>query len=152
MGIRASRRIVGDYTLSLTDYQKRAVFEDEIGRYAYPIDVHPPMGAEDFKQFNEDYRKNYRYEKGESYGIPYRSLICKDFDNLLVAGRCISCDDYVQASIRVMPGCYIVGEAAGVAAHLAAASSCSTRDISVNKLQGMLVDSGGFLPNYKKQD
>nr|WP_296483632.1 FAD-dependent oxidoreductase [uncultured Acetatifactor sp.] len=92
--------------------------------------------------------KRYRYDKGESYGIPYRSLVVRNFDNLLVEGRCVSCDHYVQASIRVMPGCYIVGQAAGTTAHLAAAGSCTVREIPVRELQRILTDNGCFLPNY----
>lgn len=151
LGIRASRRIEGEYVLSVEDYEKRAVFEDEIGRYAYPIDIHPPMGAENFRKFAEEYNQKFRYQEGESYGIPYRILTPRGFDNLLVAGRCVSCDHYVQASIRVMPGCYILGEAAGTAAHLAASGGCSTREIPVKQLQKMLVGQGGFLPNFTEE-
>lgn len=151
LGIRASRRIVGEYVLSLADYERRAVFEDEIGRYAYPIDIHPPMGAENFKKFSEEYNRKYRYAKGESYGIPYRCLIPRGFRNLLVAGRCVSCDHYVQASVRVMPGCYILGEAAGEAAALAASTNCSVNEIEVSQLQGRLKGNGGYLPNYRSE-
>ncbi len=150
LGVRASRRIEGDYVLSVEDYEKRAVFEDEIGRYAYPIDIHPPMGTDAFKRFSDEYNRRYRYDKGESYGIPYRSLVARNFDNLLVAGRCVSCDHYVQASIRVMPGCYILGQAAGTAAHLAAAEGCTARDIPVGELQKMLAENGAYLPNYRE--
>lgn len=140
-GIRESRRIVGDYVLNLADYQARASFDDEIGRYCYGIDIHPasttPAAQEEFKRLNF----GMHYQPGESYGIPYRALVVKGLDNLLVAGRCLSCDRYIQASIRVMPGCFITGQAAGLAAALAAGSG-ETRRIDPAELQARLRDLG----------
>lgn len=119
-GIRESRRIVGDYILNIEDFKKRAVFEDEIGRYCYAVDMHEiTPSEEENEQFKKEYYQTYRYKDGESYGIPYRSIIVKGFKNLLVAGRCISCDRQMLGSIRVMPGCFITGQGAGVAASIA---------------------------------
>lgn len=148
MGIRETRRIVGDYVLSHDDYLKRAHFPDEIGRYAYPIDIHPSSAdpkamAEHVRQFQQ----KYRYRKGESYGIPYRILTPKGVRNLLVAGRCVSSDEMVQASIRVIPACYITGQAAGIAAAMAADKAISVHDVSVPDLQRKLVAFGACLPN-----
>ena len=67
------------------------------------------------------------YGRGESHGIPYRCLTPKKLRNVLTAGRCISTDDEAYGSLRVMPPCLVTGEAAGVAASLAAASAA--RDI-----------------------
>jgi len=139
LGIRETRRIVGDYTLSHDDYVRRASFPDEIGRYAYSIDIHPSSAdpkamAEHVKQFNS----KYRYAKGESYGIPYRILTPKGVRNLLVAGRCVSADEMVQASIRVIPACYITGQAAGIAAAIAADRSLSVHDVPVGELRSKL--------------
>lgn len=148
LGIRESRRILGDYILNIEDFKNRAVFEDEIGRYCYPVDIHSPKAdAENQKKADEDFRKNFRYEKGESYGIPYRSLVPLGLSNVLVAGRCISCDRYMQASIRVMPGCFITGQAAGTAAAMAARNSTGTREISIKMLQKTIKVMGGYLPN-----
>ena len=146
LGIRETRRITGDYVLSHDDYLKRASFCDEIGRYAYPIDIHPSSAdpkamAEHVKQFNS----KYKYAKGESYGIPYRILTPKGISNLLVAGRCVSSDEMVQASIRVIPACYITGQAAGMAAALAADKSMSVHSISVPELRRHLADFGAYL-------
>ena len=119
-GIRETRRIVGDYILNVEDFKKRATFEDEIGRYCYAIDVHETKPSEEEnEQFKKEYYQTYRYKQGESYGIPYRSIIVKGLKNLLVAGRCISCDRLMLGSIRVMPGCFITGQAAGAAASIA---------------------------------
>jgi len=82
-----------------------ANFSDEIGRYCYPVDIHPSSPDKGkYEKFEKDLSVNYHYKTGESYGIPYRSLIPKDLDNALVAGRCIGSDRYIQGSIRVMPG------------------------------------------------
>lgn len=146
-GVRESRRIVCDYMLSFSDYMKRAVFDDEIGRYCYPIDIHI-MNTEDeeYERFTQEY--SIRYDDGESYGIPYRSLVPVSFSNVLVAGRCIGTDRQMQASVRVMPGCFITGQAAGAAAAIA----CETQDVrqvDMIKLQNALKNLGAYLPNAK---
>ena len=148
MGVRETRRIAGDYELTIDDYVKRAVFPDEIGRYAYPIDIHPSTAdkAAYEKHLNE-FHKLYRYKKGESYGIPYRILCAHGVRNLLVAGRCVSTDQKVQSSIRVMPACYLTGQAAGFAAAMAADGSCDIHAVDVKSLQRKLKDFGAYLPN-----
>ena len=146
LGVRESRRILGDYVLNVEDFKSRAVFDDEIGRYAYPVDIHamsPDKKA--YEKFDEEYM-TLRYKKGESYGIPYRALTPKNLDNVLVAGRCISTDRQMQASVRVMPGCYITGQAAGIAAALAAEKG-DVRSFHMQALQNALVKAGGYLPN-----
>lgn len=145
IGIRETRRVTGDYVLNIDDFLSRAVFEDEIGRYAYPIDIHSGKNtAEGYAEYERKFAR-LRYEKGESYGIPYRSLLVKDFDNLLTAGRCISTDRSMQASVRVMPCCFITGEAAGIAAALAAVSDADTRHVDVARLQERLLRLGSAL-------
>jgi hypothetical protein len=147
LGLRETRRILGDYVLNLEDFKQRAVFNDEIGRYNYPVDIHASTpSAADFAKFEDEIRR-LRYADGESYGIPYRILTPQKLDNVLVAGRCVSSDRYVQGSIRVMPGCYITGQAAGVAASLAAAAGVSTHSVDVTELQQRLVGLGAYLPN-----
>jgi len=71
----------------------------------------------------------------------------KGLSNVLVAGRCVSADRYLQGSIRVMPGCFITGQAAGVAAALAIDTETSTRGIDVKDLQRRLKAMGAYLPN-----
>jgi len=149
LGVRESRRIMGDYVLNLEDYKKRAVFDDEIGRFSYPVDVHASRpDAKSLEKFEKDIH-NLRYGPGESYGIPYRILLPKKVENLLVAGRCVSSDRYVQGSIRVMPGCFITGQAAGMAASMAVEKNQVTRQLDVAELQKRLKAMGGFLPNAK---
>ncbi len=149
LGIRESRRIMGDYVMLLDDFMNRADFEDEIGRYSYPVDIHgSDASKESFAKFEKEYY-NLRYEKGESYGIPYRILTPKGLSNVLVAGRCVSCDRYIQSSIRVMPGCYITGQAAGAAAAIAVEKDTDTRGFDVGELQLRLKKLGAYLPNFK---
>ena len=148
LGVRETRRIQGDYVLSLEDYKRRAVFPDEIGRYAYPIDNHPTRpGKDTYEQHRREFDETLRYKKGESYGIPYRSLLPRKLENVLVAGRCVSVDRMVHGSIRVMPGCFITGQAAGVAAAMSAESGRAPRKIDVAELQRRLKAVGGYLPN-----
>jgi len=145
LGVRETRRIEGDYILNLDDFLSRAVFKDEIGRYAYPVDIHSGKNTNaGYKEYEKKF-EDLRYKKGESYGIPYRSLLVKDFDNILTAGRCISADRSMQASVRVMPGCFITGQAAGTAASLAAKNDTDTRSIDINELQNILVENGAFI-------
>ncbi len=145
VGIRETRRILGDYVLNAEDYFRRAVFADEIGRYCYGMDAHPRR-LEDASRSVEDFKK-LRLKKGESYGIPYRILTPRGLHNVLAAGRCVSTDRSVQSSLRVMPGCFILGQAAGVAAAMTAAGDADIRSLSVPELQGRLAELGAYLPN-----
>ena len=146
-GIRESRRIVCDYMLGVKDFVKRAVFPDEIGRYCYPVDMHisNPGDRAAYRAFLKEYERDLRYKKGESYGIPYRSLVPKSFSNALVAGRCMGTDRKMQASVRVMPGCFITGQAAGTAAALAVDSG-DVRTVKPDELRARLSAAGAYLP------
>lgn len=144
LGVRESRRVKCDYMLNVMDFLARANFEDEIGRYNYPVDIHV-MNTDtgEYKRFQQEY-ETMRYKAGESYGIPYRSLIPVSFKNALVAGRCMGTDRQMEASIRVMPGCFITGQAAGTAAALAADTG-DVRSVSARSLHKALLDSGVYL-------
>ena len=149
LGLRETRRIMGDYVLCLDDFKKQAVFDDEIGRYSYPVDIHPAGTDEaDFDKFKDEW-ENLRLAPGENYGISYRCLVPKKLTNVLVAGRCISADRFMQSSVRVMPGCYITGQAAGVAAALAVEKNTNTRSLDMSELQRRLVKMGAYLPNVR---
>lgn len=147
MGVRETRRIAGDYELTISDYMRRAKFHDEIGRYAYPIDIHPSSAdPAAYAKHREEFDRLYQYKRGESYGIPYRILCAKGVRNLLVAGRCVSTDQKVQASIRVMPACYITGQAAGFAAAMASAADGDVHAVDTEVLRGNLRNYGAYLP------
>jgi hypothetical protein len=128
LGARESRRIEGDYMLTIDDFLARRSFPDEIARNSYYIDVHGSKSKHRFK----------RYEAGESHGIPYRCLTPKGMNNLLVAGRTISCDRIIMGSTRVMPCCLATGAAAGVATALAAQGNHDCRAVDVARIREVL--------------
>ncbi|MCG3147573.1 MAG: hypothetical protein PCFJNLEI_01013 [Verrucomicrobiae bacterium] len=149
MGIRETRRIVGDYVLTLDDYLQRRSFTDEICRNCYYIDVHwaKDQIVKDKAQMAQWETAGYRYNPGESHGIPYRCLTPHQLRNVLVAGRSISCEQLVQGSVRVMPVCLAMGEAAGLAAALAARHSLAdVHAVDVGCLRARLREEGGYLP------
>lgn len=149
LGIRETRRIRGEYTLVLDDFLTQANFDDEIGRYCYPVDIHASDNSQkSFEKFHKEHH-GYRYKQGENYGVPYRIIVPQVIDNLLVAGRCVSTDRPMQSSIRVMPGCYITGQAAGVAAAQCAKEGTLPRNADVRRIQKVLKDMGMYLPNFK---
>lgn len=133
IGIRESRRVLGEYTLTEADLKALARFDDAVAVANYDIDIHNPAGTG---------TSHYYFKEGEWYEIPYRCLIPKDADNLLVAGRCISSTHEAQASYRVMPFCAELGQAAGTAIALAKAEKCGVREIPVQKLQTILRHEG----------
>ena len=136
---------MGDYVLGEADFRADSHFDDEIGRYSYPIDIHPNPGREAYRAFLAEHTSRH-LGYGESYSIPYRCLLPQRLDNVFVTGRCVSTDQKMQSSIRVMPACYITGQAAGVAAAMAASSDGETRGVSIPALQTALRAMGAFLP------
>ncbi len=151
LGVRETRRVTGDYVLNIDDFKRLAVFDDEIGRYSYPVDIH--IARPDKESYDKFYKEitTLRLGKGESYGIPYRILTPRGLRNTLVAGRCVSTDRNMQASIRVMPGCYITGQAAGVAAAMAARADGDTRRLDIRELRHNLREMGAYLPHSEQE-
>lgn len=133
IGVRESRMIDGEYTLTKDDLLSCAKFEDSVAVCNYDIDIHSPDGSG---------TSHYYFPKGEYYTIPYRCLIPKKVDNLLVAGRCVSADHDAQASLRIMPTCATLGEAAGVAAVLSLKSDGNVRAVDIAELRKILLDKG----------
>ncbi len=146
LGVRETRRILGDYVLNFEDYKARRSFEDEIGRFSFPVDIHSSTAKDRERQESEKRYLETRLGKGESYGIPYRSLIPEHLVNMVMAGRCISTDRYLQGSLRVMPACFVTGQAAGAAAAMAAARSGAVREVDVEKLRANLRARGAYIP------
>jgi hypothetical protein len=147
LGIRETRRIMGGYVLCADDYLARRSFPDEICRNSYFIDLH--LTKEEARSRGElDMAMRFnRYEKGESHGIPYRCLTPRGLKNVLVAGRSISCDRSVQGSVRVMPVCLAMGEAAGLAAALALqAPGQNVHAVDPARLRRRLRAEGAYLP------
>ncbi|MBW4079870.1 FAD-dependent oxidoreductase [Paenibacillus sp. S150] len=138
LGIRETRRIQGDYVLQAEDFLEMRSFPDDIARNAYFIDVHMATSKENIRI--------HHLPDGQSHGVPYRCLLPKGVDNLWVPGRAASSDRVVQGSLRVMPNCFAMGQAAGTAAALAAgAGGCTSREVDVPRLQQTLVEQGAWL-------
>jgi FAD-dependent oxidoreductase family protein len=135
IGIRESRRVVGDYQLSRADVLSARRFDDEIALCGAPIEDHGPGGETDWQYV----------EGGAVYGIPYRSLLPRGIDGLLVCGRCFSSTHDAHASARSMATCMAMGQAAGTAAALAASSNCLPRDVAAQRLRARLGDNGAIL-------
>ncbi|NLB42430.1 MAG: FAD-dependent oxidoreductase, partial [Clostridiales bacterium] len=108
VGIRESRRIITDYVLTMEDVVSHRKFEDGIAQSNYPVDIHGRKLRLENIEAKDDGRPFYE--------IPYRCLVVKDVENLLVAGRCIGADFVAQSSLRIMPTCRAMGEACGIAA------------------------------------
>lgn len=147
LGIRESRRIVGEYTLTVDDYLNKATFPDEICRNSYYLDIHYTKEELEKKAKGEidDDKRCARYGPGESHGIPYRSLLPKGIKNVIVAGRSISCDKRIQGSVRVMPVCLAMGEAAGIAACYAANSDCNLHNVNTDSLRKRLIELDAYI-------
>ena len=136
IGIRESRRIVGDYCLSEDDVLAARKFDDGIARGAYSIDIHNPAGTGTIIK---------RVPPGDAYDIPYRCLCPVGFSNLLIAGRPISSDHAAHSSHRVMPIAACNGEAAGVAAALCVSEGCDIRGIDTGRLRETLKRRGASI-------
>lgn len=136
IGVRESRRIIGEYVLTENDCINCVKFDDAIVACNYDIDIHNPEGTG---------TSHHYFKSGEYYTIPYRSLIPKGADNMLVAGRCISSDHGAQASYRIMPTVSCIGQAAGTAISLAIKGGVGVREIDVSQLQRKLKSNGMFI-------
>ncbi|MBQ2793357.1 MAG: FAD-dependent oxidoreductase [Clostridia bacterium] len=131
LGIRETRRIRGEYTITVEDYQARRSFPDEIGRNGYAIDLHDAVHFYGGENANAKYGK---YKNGESHGIPLRALIPRATKNLFVGGRSISCERAVQSSLRIIPVCFVTGEAAGAAAAVSALKGKMSTDVCISDI------------------
>lgn len=136
IGVRESRRIKGEYSLTMEDVIFGKKPKDTIALSGYPIDIHDPTGkgvvADDIKGDG-------------SYGIPYRCLIPLEIDNLLVGGRCISTSHEALATTRLTPSCMATGQAAGTAAGLAVKDQISPKELNVETLREHLLEQNMVL-------
>jgi hypothetical protein len=138
VGVRETRRVLGDYQLTGEDVLGARSFDDVIARGAYPVDIHNPNGPGTILR---------RLPPGCSYDIPLRALLPRDVDGLLVAGRCISGDHVAHSSYRIMPISMATGQAAGVCAALAARAGKPPREIPATQVQRVLHAQGASLPH-----
>ena len=136
IGVRESRMIEARHVLDQDEIVAGTHFADGIAAGNYDIDIHSPDGSG---------TSHYYFPAGVYYTIPYRCLLPKDLDNLLVAGRCIGATHEAQASIRIMPICICLGEAAGTAAALAKKSGMTVADVDTDALRQRLREKGAFV-------
>jgi hypothetical protein len=136
IGVRESRKLKGVHILTAEELKACVQFEDSIALGRYDIDIHNPLGTGTYI---------YSFKKGEFYSIPYRSLLPKEYDNLLVAGRCLSADHEAHSSVRIMPICACLGQAAGTAAALAKKSGTTAHSVDIKALQTLLRQNGARL-------
>ena len=130
-GIRETRRIKGVHTMTAEEYVSGYRYDDSISRGAHPIDIHATKGSSQVTHFLE-----------QAAYVPYRALIADNFANLLVAGRAISADRKAFASMRVQASCMGTGQAAGVAAAMAARADCSVKNVDIVTLVQKLREIG----------
>jgi ribulose 1,5-bisphosphate synthetase/thiazole synthase len=127
IGVRETRRFLGDYVLSEEDITSARGFDDTVAMGGHVIDIHSPSGT-----------AGQRRDVIPAYQIPYRCLLPKGVENLLVAGRPISASHEAHASLRVMGTCMGIGQGAGVGAALAARSDGNPRRVDVAVLRRTL--------------
>jgi ribulose 1,5-bisphosphate synthetase/thiazole synthase len=137
VGIRDSRRIVGDYTLTQGDVLSGRAFEDGIGRYGSVVDVHDKKGK-DAVMLTEVGGSGW-------FHIPYRTLLPRGIKSLLVAGRCISADYIAQGCTRSQAACMVTGQATGTAAALAIRAGVEPRDLKISELQAVLASQNQII-------
>jgi hypothetical protein len=135
IGIRETRRVRGEYMLSEDDVLDCADFADAIGVNGWPVEAHV-VGDVKFLFA--------RKERGFNQ-LPYRMIVPQKIDNLFVAGRCASMTHGGQSAARVSGPCFVMGQAAGTAAHLALQSNVSPRQLDVGRLQERLERDGAYL-------
>lgn len=137
VGIRETRRVLGEYALTGEDVLGCASFDDTIGVNGWPLERHvagdvqwswPPIPES--RGFNH---------------LPYRMLVPRRIDNLLVAGRCASMTAAGQSAARVSGGCFVMGQAAGTAAAAALATGIAPRSLAPRALQDRLERDGAYL-------
>ena len=123
LGTTGGRRLVGEYVLSTADLHRTEPFEDTVAIFPNTSDT--------------EYTKFY---------VPYRSLIPKEIDGLMVACRAFSTDDPINNRFNLVPHCICLGQAAGTAAAIAAKENVKVRDVPYAPLKESLLKQGVILP------
>lgn len=147
MGVRDSRRIVGEFELTIDEFLAQRQFPDQIAVYNRPTDVHPTnTSKEEHERFLKDFHGKDNLPSGGSVGIPYSILVPRGWANLWVAGRCHSSDTKVHGSIRAQSAAYMMGQAAGTAAAQSIATEQPACDLDTAALVEQLRRDGAYLP------
>ncbi|MFA6473015.1 MAG: FAD-dependent oxidoreductase [Candidatus Latescibacterota bacterium] len=136
IGVRESRRVMGEYILSGEDVLGARHFDDGVACGSYDIDIHNPSGTGTVIK---------RLKEGTYYHIPYRCLVPKGIDNLIVASRCISSTHEAHSSLRVMPIVWAIGQAGGTAAALCVKGEILPSTVQAAELRKILIEQKAFL-------
>jgi len=147
LGVRESRRVVGEYQLDYADYASRRHFPDQVAIYCKQVDVHVyDASPEEYERYRRSFEERDALAPGESYGIPYGVLVPRGWGNLWVAGRSVSSDVPVHGAIRDQPACLMLGQAAGTAALQALREGQRADALDTARLVGALREHGANLP------
>lgn len=148
-GHRESRRLEGDYLINENDVRANRIFPDAVAYGGWPMDVHNRAGMQDL-----DHLPSKIYHFDGVYTIPYRSYYSRNVDNLMMAGRDISCSKMAFSSMRVMGTCAIGGQAAGTAAAIAVREGILPRQVAdhMEELQQTLLRDDCYIPGFKNTD
>ena len=144
IGVRETRRVYGEYRLTKEDCMTARQFDDQVFLCGAPIEDHrksPDGRSETFWQY---------VPEGGTYGVPYRTLVPKNTENIWVAGRCFSATHDAHASCRSMAQTMSMGQAAGFAAVQSLETDCEAKNIDVSKLQDTLLQQGAILEQPAK--
>ncbi|CAM5189063.1 hypothetical protein CDEF62S_04136 [Castellaniella defragrans] len=144
LGIRETRRIVGDYVLTEADVLGCASFDDTVGVNAWPVEEHLPGRVEFRWPAGTDTAQGRAHCRGFNH-LPWRMLLPQRIDNLLVAGRCASMTHGGQSAARVSGGCFVMGQAAGTGSALALQAGHAPRTLAIAPLQEALRHDGVWL-------
>jgi hypothetical protein len=139
IGLRETRRIAGDYVLTVDDLRAGRAFDDAVARGVFQLDG---MRPDDEKR---TYLLDHDAQVVPPYQVPFRALIARDAGNLLMAGRCFSADQLALSSARVMTTCAMLGQAAGAAAAWSAQRDCPPRMLDGCELRRYLEGRGARL-------
>jgi len=130
IGVRETRRVIGGYVLTGGDVLRGAKFPDGIARSSYPVDIHNPAGTGTVMQ---------GVPEGDYYEVPFRCLVPRRTDNLLIGSRCISSTHEAHSSLRIMPVVAGIGEAAGAAAALMASGGIPNHQVDGSALKRQIL-------------
>lgn len=135
IGIRESRRLVGDFVLTASDVINNREFDDSVAVCAFPIDIHSPVGKE------LDWTRKERFG---CFDIPYRTMLPQKTKNLLVVGRCISATHEALAAARISATAMALGQAAGLASAMSVKENAKLHSLNISKLQENLMKQGAI--------
>ena len=135
--LREGRRLMGLHQLTANDVVRAVQTDDSIARGWYPIDLHVAS--------TDGPTQIGFVPTGKWYSIPYRCLVARDVDNLMMAGRCLSATHEALGSVRISPTSMAVGQAAGVAAALSVRTGSLPAEVKVQDVRSRLLTDGALI-------